>query len=54
MDEGLKEMDRMEEEDYKKKKKERRHAEINGRETEELEKSRNEAVERTMWSSIQL
>ena len=39
MDEWWKEMDSIEEED----KKERRHAEINERETEELEKSRNKA-----------
>ncbi len=48
LDQWLKEMDGMEEED----KKERRHAEINERKTEELEKSRNEAgtVKQTMWA----
>ncbi len=41
-------MDRMEEEE----KKERRHAEINERDTEELEKSRNKAetIKQTLWS----
>ncbi len=48
LDEWLKEMDRMEE----KEKKERRHSEINERDIEYLEKSRNEVatIKQLMWS----
>ncbi len=47
LDEWWKEMNRMEEEE----KEERRHADINERDTEKLEKSRNKAgtIKQTLW-----